>query len=93
MAKITRIERLVFGENDAQAEKGAGWVTRTCDLRISKKTTPDFTNRQASIRGLASRRGAPSFIERKYRTLRRKGLASVFQRIAGSLHGSFRPFA
>ncbi|KRB57068.1 hypothetical protein ASE04_28630 [Rhizobium sp. Root708] len=90
------IDRLMFCELDAQSAtlpvKGAGWVVRTSDLRISasagqaKQASDDNDSGvwQAVPTGLRVR------IEHEYRILRRKGISSLFRRGVACLPRSLR---
>lgn len=94
MTKIIRIERLIFccGDERSTLRKGAGWVVRTSDLRISD--TADQIS-HLSRRGhrdvtLTIFPGLRTLIEREYRMLRRKGVVSAYQRVVAALSQSFR---
>lgn len=87
MAKITRIDRLMFCENEPAAPhaKGAGWVVRTSDLRISA-LAPQFLptgseGEPGFLQAVLSTVRTP--IEREYRILRRKGIVSTLRRVVG----------
>lgn len=95
MAKIIRVERLVFcgGDEKSTLTKGAGWVVRTSDLRVCDVAGQDGRYSAKRDRGLSLQilSSVRKRIDRKYRILRRKGVASIWQRMVASLSRSLRP--
>lgn len=97
MAKIIRIARLDFCQDDAQlasAEaKGAGWVIRTSELRIF---APTDQIRQLDIEAVSGHwiaaitKSARAWVEREYRILRRKGVRSGLRRSIDAVAQSLR---
>lgn len=87
MAKVIRIARLDFCQDGAQlasAEaKGAGWVVRTSELRISAPTDQVRKPRNDGGAGYwiaAVATSARAWVEREYRILRRKAVRSGWKR-------------
>lgn len=99
MARIVNIDRLLFCEGDAQSAtprgKGAGWVVRTSDLRVAASAAQARQIGHELETGLwhAIPAGVRVRIEREYRILRRKGIASLFHRTVGRLPRSLRSWA
>ncbi len=94
MAKIISVERLVFcgGDEKSTLTKGAGWVVRTSDLRVCDTAGQGVQSvkreRGLSLQILSTVRNR---FDRKYRILRRKGVAEICQRTVASLSRSLRP--
>lgn len=97
MARIVRIDRLEFCKDEAELAsaqaKGAGWVVRSSELRIS---APAIKVRQACYERApghwiatitAITRG---WAEREYRILRRKGVRLRLRRGIDALAQSLR---